>query len=475
MNTPRYVVAIDGGSQSTKVLVVDEAGTIHASAQRRLRPTESPSPGHVVHPDDDLWDSMVEACREALGRFEGDPRHIVGAGLCTIRFCRALLDEDGGLVEPVLSWMDQRVSRPHEQDARVRYVTTSSGYLTRRLTGERRDSVGNQQGMWPVDQERWRWSDDPDAYVRTGMRAEQLLELVQPGELLGRVTAEAGAATGLPIGLAVYATANDKAVEALGSGLRDDDPAVLLSLGTYVAAMAVGHDANATDERYWTNFAAEPGRYLYESHGIRRGMWTVSWWRDLLDAGQGITDDDLNAGAGDIAPGSDGLFAVLDWLAPGVATHRRGALLGFDGRQGRFHVHRAILEGIALTMRGHVDAMEAALGRRFESVIVSGGGSRSDLMMRILAAVFERPVRRNRLTDAAGMGAAISAFVGAGVHSSWGESVAATVHGADRFEPEPEWVRAYGPVREAYSLLPRHLDALFLEWQAIAARASEER
>ncbi|WP_426185840.1 FGGY-family carbohydrate kinase [Microbacterium sp. TWP3-1-2b2] len=474
MSEPRYVVAIDGGSQSTKVLVVDETGTIHASAQRRLRPTESPSPGHVVHPDDDLWDSIVEACREALGRFEGDRRHIVGVGLCTIRFCRALLDAAGALVEPVLSWMDERVSRPHEQDERVRYVTTSSGYLTHRLTGERRDSVGNQQGMWPVDQKRWRWSDDPVAYERTGMRAEQLFDLVLPGELLGQVTSDAAAATGLPVGLAVYATANDKAVEALGSGLRDEGTA-LLSLGTYVAAMTVGRDANATDDRYWTNFAAEPGRYLYESDGIRRGMWTVSWWRDLLDGGQGITDDELNVEASSIAPGSDGLFAVLDWLAPGGAAHRRGALLGFDGRQGRFHVHRAILEGIALTMRGHVDAMEAALGHRFESVIVSGGGSRADLMMRILAAVFERPVRRNRLTDAAGMGAAISAFVGAGVHASWSESVAATVHGADSFAPEPEWVLAYRPVRESYALLPRHLDPLFLEWQAIAERASDAR
>lgn len=472
MSGPRYVVAIDGGSQSTKVLVVDEAGTIHASAQRRLRPTESPSPGHVVHPDDDLWDSIVEACREALGRFKGDPDRIVGVGLCTIRFCRALLDADGGLVEPVLSWMDERVSRPHEQDARVHYVTTSSGYLTHRLTGELRDSVGNQQGVWPVDQERWRWSDDPDAYARTGMRAEQLFDLVLPGAMLGRVTATASAETGLPTGLAVYATANDKAVEALGSGLRDDRTA-LLSLGTYIAAMTVGRDASASDDRYWTNFAAEPGRYLYESDGIRRGMWTVSWWRDLLDAGHGITDDELNAGASGIAPGSDGLMAVLDWLAPGGASHRRGALLGFDGRQGRFHVHRAILEGIALTMRGHVDAMEDALGHRFESVIVSGGGSRSDLMMRILAAVFERPVRRNRLTDAAGIGAAISAFVGARVHPSWDESVAATVHAADSFAPESEWVRAYRPVREAYSLLPRHLDPLFLEWQAIAARAAE--
>lgn len=467
MTKPRYVVAIDGGSQSTKVLIVDETGAVHASAQHRLRATESPAQGRVVHPDDDLWDSIVIACREAFDAFDGDVSRIVGVGLCTIRFCRALLDEHAALVEPVLSWMDERVSRPHEQDSRVRYVTTSSGYLTHRLTGQRRDSVGNQQGMWPVDQDRWRWSDDPAAYERTGMRPEQLFELVPPGGLLGSVTDAAAVATGLPRGLPVYATANDKAVEALGSGLRDEQT-VLVSLGTYIAAMTVGRESATTQDSYWVNFAAEPERYLYESGGIRRGMWTVSWWRDLLDGG--VTDDELNGGAESIAPGSDGLFAVLDWLAPGDAPHRRGALLGFDGRQGRFHIHRAILEGIALTMRGHIDTMEQALGRRFTSVIVSGGGSRSDLIMRILAAVLERPVRRNRLTDGAGIGAAIAAFVGAGVHPSWDAAVEATVHAADGFEPEPGWAAAYRPVRDAYAVLPRHLDPLFLEWQEIAAR-----
>ena len=76
----------------------------------------------------------------------------------------------------------------------------------------------------------------------------------------------------------MYATANDKAVEALGSGL-DDDGTVLLSLGTYIAAMTIGSSSMSADDSYWANFAARPGKYLYESTGIRRGMWTVSWYR----------------------------------------------------------------------------------------------------------------------------------------------------------------------------------------------------
>ena len=69
-------------------------------------------PGHVVHPDDDIWESIAGACCDVMAAFPGDPADIAAVGLCTIRFCRALLRADGSLAEPVLSWMDERVARP---------------------------------------------------------------------------------------------------------------------------------------------------------------------------------------------------------------------------------------------------------------------------------------------------------------------------------------------------------------------------
>jgi sugar (pentulose or hexulose) kinase len=466
-----YLIAIDNGSQSTKVSLVDEHGRVHASAQGRLRPYDTSVPGRVVHPGDDLWDSVRSTCRQAMARFAGDPAEIVGVGLCTIRFCRVLLAADGTLTEPVLSWMDPRVSAPYQSSgAATRWVTTSSGYITRRLTGRFVDTAANYQGVWPIDQDTAAWSTDPAAYVATGMTRESLVDLVQPGERLGGVTALAAAETGIPAGLPVYATANDKAVEALGSGLRDDDT-VLLSLGTYIAAMTTGSAAGDAAGAYWSNFASTPRRYLYESGGIRRGMWTVSWYRTLLEGDLGpdgpllpagsSLEDQLNAGASKLAAGSNGLMTLLDWLAPGQAPYRRGALIGFDGSQGRFHVYRSILEGIALTMLDHTRTMERALGRRFTSVIVSGGGSRSDLMVQIVADVFGLPARRTGVNDAAGLGAAICAAVGAGLHPDWDTAVEAMVTVADTFEPDPDQVAAYGEIHRIYAGLTAYTDPLF--------------
>ena len=147
-----FLLAIDNGSQSTKVTIFDARGHAVASARRRLKPYDTSVPGRAIHPGDDIWDSIQHACRAAMAQFSGSPADIAAVGLCTIRFCRALLASDGSLTEPVLSWMDQRVSRPYEPaDPLTRYVTTSSGYINHRLTGQFTDAAANYQGVWPID------------------------------------------------------------------------------------------------------------------------------------------------------------------------------------------------------------------------------------------------------------------------------------------------------------------------------------
>ena len=461
-----YLLAIDNGSQSTKVTIFDARGHALASARRRLKPYDTSVPGRAIHPGDDIWDSIQHACRAAMAQFSGNPADIAAVGLCTIRFCRALLAADGSLTEPVLSWMDQRVSRAYEPAGPLtRYVTTSSGYITHRLTGQFTDAAANYQGVWPIDQDTATWSSDPAAYVSTGMPRDMLFDLVPPGGRLGQVTAAAAQATGIPAGLPVYATANDKAVEALGSGLEEGT--VLLSLGTYIAAMTIGSSSRSADDSYWVNFAARPGRYLYESTGIRRGMWMVSWYRTLLEGSRGEElemtrlEDALNEEASQLAPGSNGLLTLPDWLAPGHAVWRRGALIGFDGSQGRAHIYRSILEGIALTMANHTAAMERSLGRRLAPVLVSGGGSRSDLMMQIVADVFDRPARRTTVNDAAGLGAAICAAVGHGIYPDWAQATAAMVTTGSGFGPEPRASRAYQKIGAVYAGVTSYTDPLF--------------
>lgn len=156
-------MGIDNGSQSTKVAIYDLGGNEVAFGSYKLREIESPEPGVALHPEDDLWDSVYGGIKNCLANFKGDPKFIVGIGLCTIRCCRVLLNEEGHLAYPVISWMDSRLNHPYEHtDDLVKYVTTTSGYLGFRLTGEFKDTAANYEVNWPLNRETLDWFNDDE-------------------------------------------------------------------------------------------------------------------------------------------------------------------------------------------------------------------------------------------------------------------------------------------------------------------------
>ena len=442
----KYIIGVDGGSQSSKVVIFDLEGAIVCQGRQALRPMLRPRVGIVEHPDDDLWDSITTASRQAMARFTGEPRDIVAVGLCTIRCERAFLKADGSLASPVISWMDTRASLPYvRQNPETAYVTTSSGYITHRFTGRFRDCAANNiEGQWPIDSDTWQWSEDPTVLERWSIPQEMLFELQMPGEIAGYVTPEAAAASGIPAGIPVVATANDKAVEALGAGALDETTA-LVSLGTYVSAMVHGHENRKTASAFWTNFACIPHKYLYESYGIRRGMWTLTWFLDLLGnefaaaaAAAGISRELLlEHEAEKVDPGSDGLMTVLDWLAPDDKPYRKGVMVGFDARHTRGHVCRSIIEAIALTMKNRVDDMCAELDITLKNIVISGGGAASDLFMCIFADVFEIPSSRSSSSGGASLGAAICAAVATGIHPDFETATARMKSRRVSFAPDP--------------------------------------
>ena len=464
----KYLMGIDEGSQSAKITIFDIKGNIVCEGKAALRPYILPKPGYVVHPDDDWWDAICKASKDCMSKFAGDPADIVGIGLCTIRCCRAYLNADCQLAQEALSWMDIRMSRPYEEEnPEVKYLTASSGYITYRLTGEKKDTVANYEYSWPIDVDHWAWSEDPADYEANGIPREMLFDLVMPGDVLGYVTQEAADATGLPAGVPVVATANDKAVEGLGTGCMADGTACI-SLGTYTTAMMKGTENLKGTSYAWPKFSCVPNQYLYDSNGIRRGMWTVSWFRDVLGDGYkkeaaalGISAEELLGREAEQVPvGSDGLMTVLHWLADADKQYQKGIMIGFDGRHTRAHIYRSILEAIAMTLKKHVDDMCNEVGASFDRIVITGGGSNSDLMMQIFADVFNLPMVRNEISGAAGLGSAICAAVAAGVYDSFDKAAANMVRVKETFKPIPEHTAVYKKMLPIYAQITQYTDPI---------------
>ncbi len=441
-----YLIGVDCGTQSAKVVIYDAQGQVISRGRQTLRPMSRPSHGVAIHPDDDLWDAICAASRQAMAGFTGSIADIAGVGICPIRCCKAFLTADGSLAEPVISWMDDRAYQPYlPPDPSVRYATTLSGYVAHRFTGALRDTAANNISLqWPIDSDTWQWSNDPAAYEQFGVPRDMLFELQMPGDTIGTVTSTAATSTGIPAGIPVVATANDKAVEMLGAGAIDGTTA-LISLGTYIAAMVPGTKNVLEPANFWTNFACLPHQYLYESNGVRRGMWTLSWFLDLL--GPEIADRAASLGVSREAylepeatatpAGSDGLMTVLDWLAPTDKPFRKGLMLGFDARHTRGHIYRSILEAIALTMRFHVDAMCDELDLVLTEIVLSGGGANSQLFMQVFADVFQIPATRTvEGGGGASLGAAICAAAATGVHDSIESAAARMAAPRESFTPD---------------------------------------
>jgi sugar (pentulose or hexulose) kinase len=137
-------------------------------------------------------------------------------------------------------------------------------------------------------------------------------------------------------------------------------------------------------------------------------------------------------------------------------------------------MYRSILEGIAFRMKQNVAAMESDLEIELEKLVLSGGGSNSDLMAQIFADVFNIPVVRNQVRNAAGLGAAICVAVACGVYPSFDSAIDGMVQVADETQPNPDLTELYGQLGEVYTDISAQTDVILERTFSILTRSTKE-
>jgi sugar (pentulose or hexulose) kinase len=128
------------------------------------------------------------------------------------------------------------------------------------------------------------------------------------------------------------------------------------------------------------------------------------------------------------------------YWSPGLKVpgpEARGAVIGFGDVHTRAHLYRAILEGLAYALKEGAERTARRSGVPITELRVAGGGSQSDAAMQLTADVFGLPAARPHVYEASGLGAAIDAAVGLGLHSSFTTAVAEMSHLGDTFQPDP--------------------------------------
>ena len=518
--TADRILALDVGTQSVRAMVFDPQGTLEAIVKVPIEPYVPGPPGCCEQDADLYWRALAEACQRLWANPHVRRDALAGVALTTQRGTVVVTDEHGEPLRRAMVWLDRcraeglppiggrwglafkaaRVSdtvatfraeaeanvlKRDEPEvwARVRRFLLLSGFLAHRLTGEFVDSVAAQVGYVPFDYKRQAWAKAGDwRWLALPIRPEWLPRLVAPGERLGGITERAAEATGIPAGLPLVASAGDKACEVLGSGALE--PSIgAISLGTTASI-------NTTHRRYIEVIpivppypAAVPGAYSLEVQ-IYRGYWMIEWFKHEFGmhevaraADEGIDAETLFDGLlAQTPPGAMGLVLQPYW-SPGVRVpgpEAKGAVIGWGDVHTRAHLYRAIIEGLAYALREGAERTTKRTGVPIRELRVSGGGSQSPAAIQLTADIFGLPTSRPHTHETSGLGAAIDAAVGLGLHPSFEAAVASMTRIAETREPSPIAHAVYEDLyRNVYLRMYERLRPLYAEIRRITGYPPE--
>jgi len=488
------LLGIDVGTGGTRAVVINDRGAVVASASEEHAPFASPEIGWAEQDPADWWRAAGTATRKALANANITGDQIACAGFSGQMHGAVMLDEKHEVVRPALIWCDVRTDHqcreltkkigadrliqltcnpalPNftltkllwvrenepEQWKRVCAVMLPKDYVRFRLTGERAVDVADASGTLLLDVRNRRWSREMlDA---TGLSDSLLPKLYESTDICGSVSREGADATGLSPGTPVVAGAGDQAAGAVGMGCTAPG-AVTATIGTSGVVFAVT-DRPALDAqgRLHTFCHAIPGRWHVMGVTQAAGL-SLRWFRDNFNCPTNNGTDpyvQLTADASQIKPGCDGLIwtpYLMGERTPHLDPHARATLIGLTASHTRAHVVRAILEGVAFSLRDTFTIFEGMLVPA-RSIRLGGGGARSTLWRQIQADVYGREVEILEAEEGGAFGAALLAGVGAKVWPSVDDACRAAIHVACTVVPNAASVatmnKSYAAYQRIYS------------------------
>jgi xylulokinase len=475
-------LGIDVGTGGTRALVMDSSGNVIASASCEHQDFASPKPGWAEQDPRDWWRACGIALRQALQSAQLDGKEISCVGFSGQMHGAVLLDAADEVVRPALIWCDQRSdpqSRELEQMfgretlirltcnppltnftltkflwvrenepqnwARVAHVMLPKDYVRFRLTGARAIDMADASGTLLLDVTNRRWS--AEVLNKTGIKESLLPALFESPQVCGKISAAGAEATGLRAGTPVVAGAGDQAAGAVGMGIARAG-AVSATIGTSGVVFA-STDRPAMDPqgRLHTFCHAIPGRWHVMGVTQAAGL-SLRWYRDHFGgASPGVQKKDgrdpydVFAEEASTAPAaSEGAFWVpylMGERTPHLDPKARAALIGLTASHTRAHVIRAIMEGVAFSLKDTFSIFDE-MKIPVTSIRSGGGGARSPLWRQIQADVYDREVEIVAAEEGAAYGAAILAGVGAGAWQSVEQACDAVVRVAKRIQPNPK-------------------------------------
>jgi xylulokinase len=479
-----HLIGIDVGTGGSRAVLIDTAGKIVASATVEHKPFVSTQTGWAEQDPRDWWRASAAAIRSAVTKAGLSAGDIKAVGLSGQMHGAVLLDAADEVLRPAIIWCDQRSGeqcrrltesigasrlieltcnpaltgftlpkflwvRDHEPETwqRVRSVLLPKDYVRFRLTGDKATDVADASGTLLLDVSARRWSGEMIAAAE--ISADILPRVFESQEITGSISAKAAEETGLLAGTPVIAGAGDQAAGAVGLGIVRPGM-ISATIGTSgVVFAATNTPALDPQGRVHTFCHAIPGRW--HVMGVTQGAGlSLRWFRDqfgVTSTGSVADDpyDSLTAEAATVSPGADGLLwapYLMGERTPHLDPDARAALVGLTASHTRAHIVRAILEGVAFSLKDSFEILKE-LNVPCETIRLGGGGARSALWRQIQADVYGHEVETVAAEEGAAYGVALLAGVAAAAWPTVDGACEAVTETNTRVRPDPDATKLF--------------------------------
>ena len=481
------VIGVDASTTACKALILDLKGNPVAIGRTSI-PARSPQPAWHEQSADDWWVAMRNSLRDASSQI--DISRLAAICICSQRETFVPVNETGQPIRNAILWMDERArgllpvienamgleefhhitgkplsgnltvakilwlkeNEPAVFESAAKFLDVAA-FLNHKLTGEFVTGWGiaDPTGMFDMQQDQW----SQPILTLLNLTPDHMPVAFRAGSQIGKISAVAAQACGIPEGLPVIAGLGDGQATSLGANITQSGQ-TYLSLGTSVVSGTLSE--NYLIDRAFRSMYAVAHTYSLETV-ILGGTFTLEWLREKFSSGASLAELELQSR--EIPPGAENLIVVPYWnsaMNPYWDAYASGISIGWHGCHGPAHFYRAILEGIAYELRLHFEGVQKALKQEIQQLVAMGGGARSELWCQIIADVSGKTVRRAEISEASALGAGILAAVGAGLYEDFQRAARImTRPPSDTVEPDPQNHEFYSRVfKQVYlPLFPR--------------------
>ncbi|NLA57994.1 MAG: xylulokinase [Firmicutes bacterium] len=468
-------LGIDIGTSSTKSIVIDGMGEVHGFG-RAAYDNLNPQTGWVEQDPDVWYQAVVDSVREALGKVQ-DSRSIAGIGMTGQMHGLVMLDAELKPLAPAVLWPDLRAAdevqsikreygnrlfeliggpiatgfllvsflwmKRNRPDiySKIHVVLTPKDYIRLRLTGEvamdPSDACGTGAFLPAVSQ----WA--VDLLEDLGLDPEVFPRIIRSSAVAGMLLSGAADALGLQEGIPVATGCGDLQASAMGIGIINSGQ-LLVNVGTggqvFQLLDRYAFDPNG---RLHTMLHAD-GKSWHVMGAILAAGLSMSWISRIMEI-QGVNGiSSLFASSADVIACQEDLY-FLPYLVGERTPHMNERLTasfwGLRAEQGKEHLFRAVVEGVAFALRDCYDVLSTLTEK--PTVIRAGSGGLKDKYFRqTVADVFGMPVEYTDQSETSSFGAALLAQAGV-TGEDLDELIGRSVKTAGVIEPDMNRHRVY--------------------------------